>query len=75
MPRMPMKLNVGDVVRMRKEHPCGGTDWEVMRTGMDFRIKCLKCGHVVLIPRVKLEKGIKAVLSQSEPPDTRPATP
>lgn len=73
MPRMPMKLNVGDVVRMRKEHPCGGTDWEIMRTGMDFRIKCLKCGHVVLIPRVKLEKGIKAVLGQ--PQESRPAIP
>lgn len=73
MPRMPMKLNVGDVVRMRKEHPCGGTDWEIMRTGMDFRIKCLKCGHVVLIPRVKLEKGIKVVLDQ--PLESRPAVP
>lgn len=73
MSRMPMKLNVGDVVRMRKEHPCGGTDWEIMRTGMDFRIKCLKCGHVVLIPRVKLEKGIKAVLDQ--PQESRPAIP
>lgn len=64
---MPMKLNVGDVVRMRKEHPCGGTDWEIMRVGMDFRIRCLKCGHVVLLPRVKFEKGVKTVLKQAEP--------
>lgn len=59
---MPMKLQVGDVVRMRKEHPCGGTDWEIMRVGMDFRIKCLQCGRVVMLPRVKFEKGIKTVL-------------
>ena len=59
---MPMQLHVGDVVRMRKEHPCGGTGWEIMRVGMDFRIKCLKCGRVVMLPRVKFEKGIKTVL-------------
>lgn len=63
---MPMKLSVGDIVRMRKEHPCGGTDWEVMRVGMDFRIRCLKCGHVVLLPRVKFERGVKTVLKQVE---------
>ncbi|HAH97198.1 MAG TPA: DUF951 domain-containing protein [Firmicutes bacterium] len=62
---MPMKLQVGDVVRMRKEHPCGGTDWEIMRVGMDFRIKCLQCGRVVMLPRVKFEKGIKTVLQQA----------
>jgi len=63
---MPMQLQVGDVVRMRKEHPCGGTDWEIMRVGMDFRIKCLQCGRVVMLPRVKFEKGIKTVLRQAQ---------
>lgn len=65
---MPMKLNVGDVVRMRKAHPCGGTDWEVLRVGMDFRIKCRKCGRVVMLPRVQFEKGVKAVLSSASEP-------
>ena len=59
---MPMKLYVGDVLMLKKSHPCGSTDWEVLRTGIDFRIKCLKCGHSVMIPRVKLEKDIKKVV-------------
>lgn len=59
---MPMKLYVGDTLQLKKVHPCGGYEWEVLRTGMDFRIKCLKCGHSVMIPRVKLEKDIKKVL-------------
>lgn len=59
-----MKLNVGDIVRLRKAHPCGGTDWEIMRTGMDFRIKCLGCQHQAWITRVKLERQIKQILKQ-----------
>lgn len=62
-----MKFYVGDKVRMRKEHPCGGTDWEVLRVGMDFRLKCLTCGRVVLIPRVKFEKGVKSVIQSVMP--------
>jgi len=70
---MPMKLYVGDVLELKKEHPCGGLQWEVLRTGMDFRIKCLKCGHSVMLPRVKLEKDIKKVIkSLSEAKGTEP---
>ncbi len=58
---MPMKLNIGDVVELKKQHPCGNKQWEIVRTGMDFRIKCLGCGHQVMIPRPKLEKSIKKV--------------
>lgn len=57
-----MKYYVGDIVKMRKVHPCGGTDWEVLRVGMDFRIKCLKCGRVVMLPRPKFEKAVKTVV-------------
>ena len=57
-----MKLNVGDVVRLRKPHPCGSVDWKIMRTGMDFRIECLKCEHQTWITRVKLERNIKVIL-------------
>lgn len=64
-----MKFYVGDTVRMRKTHPCGSTDWEILRVGMDFRLKCLKCGRVILIPRVKFEKGVKSVI-QSVMPET-----
>jgi hypothetical protein len=62
-----MKFFVGDKVRMRKEHPCGGKDWEILRVGMDFRLKCLTCGRVVLIPRVKFEKGVKSVIESAMP--------
>ncbi|MDD4588240.1 MAG: DUF951 domain-containing protein [Heliobacteriaceae bacterium] len=59
---------VGDRVRMRKAHPCGSTDWEVVRTGMDFRIKCLGCNHQVMLPRVKFEKAVKQVLFRAVDP-------
>ena len=61
-----MKLNVGDVVRLRKPHPCGSIDWKIMRTGMDFRIECLKCNHQTWITRIKLERSIKSILEASE---------
>lgn len=61
-----MKLNVGDVVRLRKPHPCGSVDWKIMRTGMDFRIKCLKCDHQTWITRVKLERNIKSIIEISD---------
>lgn len=54
--------NLGDVVSMRKQHPCGSNEWEILRIGMDFRIRCLKCGRMVMLPRVKFEKNVKAVL-------------
>ncbi len=57
-----MKLNIGDVVELRKPHPCGGKTWEILRTGIDFRIKCQTCGHSVLLPRIKLEKRIKRII-------------
>lgn len=60
-----MRLNLGDIVRLRKAHPCGGTDWEIMRTGIDFRIQCLTCQHQIWITRVKLEKQIKQILQQA----------
>ena len=60
-----MYLNIGDVVRMKKPHPCGGFDWKILRAGMDFRIECLQCGRQVLLSRIKFEKGIKKILSQA----------
>jgi len=61
---VPEKFFLGDVVRMRKPHPCGDDRWEVMRTGMDFRMKCLGCGRVVMIPRRKFERGVKEILKR-----------
>jgi hypothetical protein len=59
---MFVKYNVGDVVKMRKQHPCGGDEWEVMRTGVDFRIRCTTCGRVVMLPRPKFEKSVKRIV-------------
>ena len=52
---MPMKLGVGDVVELKKPHPCGSKAFTITRVGMDFRIRCNGCGHEAWIPRVKLE--------------------
>jgi len=69
---MPMKLSVGDIIQTKKVHPCGGNRWEITRTGMDFRIRCMKCEHQAWIPRVKLEKSIKAVLVHQEDAENAP---
>lgn len=57
-----MNIVVGDILKLKKQHPCGSFEWEVLRTGIDFRIKCLSCGHLVLVPRIKLEKNIKEIV-------------
>lgn len=54
-----MRINLGDRVQMRKPHACKGNEWKVIRTGMDIRIECQKCGHKVLMPRVKFERSVK----------------
>lgn len=60
---MPMKLNVGDVVELKKPHPCGCKEFEITRAGMDFKIKCLKCDRMLMLDRETLEKRIKKVKS------------
>lgn len=59
-------FHVGDVVRMKKAHPCGSSEWEITRTGMDFGMKCCGCGHFVMLPRVKFMKACKAVVKRAE---------
>ena len=59
-----IQYDVGDVVKMKKKHPCGSDQWEILRTGMDFRLKCLGCGHLVMMPRTKFEKMVRAVRHQ-----------
>ena len=61
-----MDVRVGDILVMKKEHPCGEKRWLVMRSGMDFRLKCVGCGHEVLIPRSKAEKNIRQILRDGE---------
>jgi hypothetical protein len=61
---MVLELKLGDIVRLKKKHPCGSFDWEIVRVGADIRIKCLKCEHHVLIERSILERRIKVVMPQ-----------
>jgi Uncharacterized protein conserved in bacteria len=56
-----MELNIGEIVKLKKQHPCGSSEWEILRVGMDFRLKCLGCGHQIMIPRKQVEKNIKQV--------------
>ena len=56
-----MDIQVGDIVKMKKAHPCGSSEWEVLRTGIDFRLKCRGCGHMIMIPRTQAEKNIKDI--------------
>ena len=58
-----MNLNVGDRVELKKPHPCGCKTFELLRVGMDFKIRCENCGREVMVPRKKIEKSIKKVLS------------
>lgn len=57
-----MDVRVGDVLVMKKTHPCGSKEWEVTRVGMDFKLVCAGCGHQVMLPRSKAEKNIKKIL-------------
>jgi hypothetical protein len=57
---------IGDVVRLRKTHPCGSTDWEVTRTGIDFGLKCLGCGRRIMIPRAKFERSVRQILKHGD---------
>ena len=61
-----MDVRVGDVLEMKKNHPCGGKTWLVLRVGMDFRLRCQGCGHEVMLPRSKAEKNIKKILRGEE---------
>lgn len=56
-----MDVRVGDILLMKKPHPCGSKEFLVLRVGMDFKIKCRGCGHEVMVPRVKVEKNIKKI--------------
>lgn len=63
-----MDVRVGDILVMKKAHPCGGNRFCVLRSGMDFKLRCEKCGHEVEILRSKAEKNIKQIIRE-EPSD------
>ena len=63
---MDKNFNLGDIVEMKKGHPCGKNEWEVIRLGADIKLKCQGCGRIVMLPRIKFEKGMKKILKQIE---------
>lgn len=61
-----MDVRVGDVLELKKVHPCGSRSWLVLRVGMDFRLRCQGCGRELMLPRVKAEKSIKTIQRNEE---------
>lgn len=61
-----MDVRVGDVLELKKTHPCGSREWLVLRVGMDFKLRCAGCGHELMLPRVKVEKSIKKLRRPQE---------
>lgn len=59
-----MDIRVGDILEMKKQHPCGANTFTVLRSGADFKLKCSGCGHEVMVTRVKAEKSIKKVIRE-----------
>ena len=58
------EYKVGDIVETRKQHPCGSKTWEITRVGVDFKLRCTNCGHVIMVEREKALKMIKRIANQ-----------
>lgn len=61
-----MDVKVGDKIIMKKPHPCGDNQFTVLRIGMDFKLRCLGCGHEIMAPRSKIEKRIKSIITEEK---------
>lgn len=64
---MVEKFYLGDIVQMKKQHPCGSYEWEILRLGADIKIKCVECGRLVMLPRSKFQKGVKKIIKSNAP--------
>ena len=62
---MADKFDVGDVIRMKKPHPCGSYEWEILRVGADFRLKCAGCGHHIMVSRKLVEKNTRQITKKA----------
>ncbi len=62
---MPIEVQVGDIVRLRKPHPCGSYEWEVVRVGADIGLKCQTCQHRVMLTRREFEKRLKTFIQRA----------
>ena len=61
-----MNYSVGDIVQMKKMHPCGTNEWEILRVGADFKLRCKECKHIIMLSREKFEKSVKKIISKKE---------
>lgn len=58
-------FNLGDIVEMKKIHPCGSKNWEIIRLGADIKIKCLGCARIVMLPRIKFDSGVRKIIKEN----------
>ena len=63
---MEVKYNIGDKITLKKKHPCGGFEWEIIRLGADIKIRCTTCGRSIFIPRIELNKKIKKIVTDGD---------
>ena len=61
-----MEYEGGDIVKLKKKHPCGSSEWEILRVGADFRLKCMGCGHQIMIARRQVEKNTRGLTKKSQ---------
>ncbi|MCD8015620.1 MAG: DUF951 domain-containing protein [Lachnospiraceae bacterium] len=61
-----MEFEVGDIVKLKKKHPCGSQEWEILRVGADFRLKCTGCARQIMVPRRLVEKNTRAIRKKQE---------
>ena len=61
-----MDLHVGDIIKMKKQHPCGTNEWKILRTGIDFRLECMGCGRQVMVTRKLVEKNFRGMIEKAE---------
>ena len=66
MPGERLNYEVGDIVKLKKPHPCGSSEWEILRVGADFRLKCTGCGHQIMAARRLVEKNTKGLKKKAE---------
>lgn len=66
-----MEYNLGSIVVMRKQHPCGSNKWEIIRMGADIKIKCLNCGRSIMLPRLEFNKKLKKVVDNLDEEEKR----
>lgn len=60
------EYDVNDIVEMKKGHPCGSNEWKIIRIGADVKIKCVNCGRIIMMPKIKFDKGLKKILNKAE---------